>query len=110
MTTKSTKPKQSLKGKTLPKSPTPYHSPTVSDDEEVLDYADVPTPTRLNNCYAEWLDPQNTKSQRKLAEEHGVGKTSLQNRIKGAKSKAQKAQNRQRLTILEELALKDWCQ
>jgi hypothetical protein len=45
-----------------------------------------------------------------LAKEHGVGKTSLKGRIKGAKSKAQDTEAQQRLTVLEELALKDWCQ
>ncbi|PMD67616.1 uncharacterized protein K444DRAFT_515342, partial [Hyaloscypha bicolor E] len=50
-----------------------------------------------------------TKSQRQLAREYSIGKSSLQDRIKGAKSKVQEAQERQRLTVLEELALKDWC-
>ena len=77
MTKNSTKPKQPPKGKNLLKSSTSYYSPTVLDDEEVLCYADVSTPTRLNNCYAEWLNLQNIKSQRKLVEEYGVRKTNL---------------------------------
>jgi helix-turn-helix, Psq domain len=75
------------KGQKPSKSPMPYQSPTVSDDEEILDINDIPTPIRLNNAYDEFLDPQNTKGVRQLAREHGISKSSLQGRIKGAKSK-----------------------
>jgi hypothetical protein len=103
------KPTKLKKSKKAAQIPTPYQSPTVSDDEDVLDYDEIPKAQRLNNCYAEWLDPNNTKGERQLAREHNVGKSSLQGRIKGAKPKAQDAEDRQRLTLLEEEALKDWC-
>ncbi|KIN03282.1 hypothetical protein OIDMADRAFT_178902 [Oidiodendron maius Zn] len=62
---------------------------------ETLELDDIPTSRRLNNAHAEW--------------EPGIGKSSLQDRIKGAKPKAVEALARQKLTVLEELALKDWC-
>jgi hypothetical protein len=76
------------KGEKSARTPAPYQSPTVSDDEEILDYDEVPKAQRLNNCYTEWLDPENTKTERQLAKEHGVGKSSLQGCIKGAKPRA----------------------
>jgi hypothetical protein len=114
MAKKPAKPKGPKQSKASTKARKPYQKPTVSDDDEdELDFSDhprVPTPTRLNNCYAEWLaDPLYIKSQRALAKEHGVWESSLRNRINGAKSKEEDAQERQRLTVLEELALKDWC-
>jgi hypothetical protein len=110
MAGKPAKPKGSQTAKKAPKPPTHYQSPTATDDEEILDIPDIPTSIRLNNCYAEWLDPENTKSERQLAREHGVGKSSLQGRIRGAKPKAEEAEGCQRLTVIEEEALKDWCQ
>jgi hypothetical protein len=83
MDKKPTKPKGPQRTTTAPKPPSPYQSPTVTDDEEILDIANIPTPIRLNNCYAEWLDLENSKGERQLAMEHGVGKSSLQGRIKG---------------------------
>ncbi|KAH9210827.1 hypothetical protein DL95DRAFT_307163, partial [Leptodontidium sp. 2 PMI_412] len=53
------------------------------------------------------LDSSNIKSQRQLAKEHRVAKSSLQDRIKGCKSKAEDAELRQRLTPLEEDTLID---
>jgi hypothetical protein len=97
----------SQKSKKSNKSPFLYCSPIVLDDEETLELDDIPTPQRLNNAYAEWLDTRNTKGVRQLAKEHRIEKSSLQDRIKGAKPKALEAQARQKLTVLEKLALKD---
>jgi hypothetical protein len=110
MTKASKKPAGRKTVKIHTKPPTLHQVPSISDDEDTLSLVDIPTWQRLNNAYSEWEDPENTKSQRQLAREHNIGKSSLQDRIKGAKSKAQEAQERQRLTVLEELALKDWCQ
>ena len=97
MSKKSAKPK-------IGKSTT--NSPTFSDNEETLDF-DLPKAERLNNAYAEYLHPDNKKSGRRLAKEHGASRTSLQDRIKGGNTKAAENENRQRLTHLEEAALKD---
>jgi hypothetical protein len=51
MAKKPAKPKGSSKNQKTTKTPKPYQSPTVSD-EEVLDFSDnptIPTPIRLNN-------------------------------------------------------------
>jgi hypothetical protein len=74
MTKKPTKPRIRNPSK---KPPTLHQNPTVSDDEETLDFDDIPNAQRLNNAYAEYLDLENTKSERQLAREHGCGKSSL---------------------------------
>jgi hypothetical protein len=107
MTKASKKPAGRKTAKIHTKPPTPHQAPSISDDEDTHSLVDIPTSQRLNNTYSEWEDPENTKSQRQLAREHSIGNSSLQDRIKGAKSKVQEAQERQRLTVLEELALKD---
>jgi hypothetical protein len=56
------KPATTKKGEKSARTPALYQSPTVSNDEEILDYDDVPKVQQLNNCYIEWLDPENTKS------------------------------------------------
>jgi hypothetical protein len=99
MPTKSARPKTG-------KSTT--NNPILSDDEET-DYFDLPKAERLDNAYSEYLDPDNTKSERQLVREHGVSRGGLQHRIKGGQGKAYETENRQRLTHLEEEALKDWC-
>ena len=67
MPTKSAKPKT---GKST------ANNRTLSDDKETLDF-DLSKAERLNNAYAEYLDPNNTKSERKLAEEHRVSRGGL---------------------------------
>ena len=107
MAKKAIKPKGPATGRKSNKSLSPYCSPTVSDDEETLELDDIPISQRLNNAHAEWLDTGNTKKVHQLAREHGVRKLSLQDKVNRAKPKALEAQARQKLTVLEELALKD---
>ena len=78
----------------------------IFSDDETLDF-DLSKAERLNNAYAEYLHPDNKKSGRRLAREHGASRTSLQDRINGKNTKAAETENRQRLTHLEEEALKD---
>jgi hypothetical protein len=127
---KSAKPKK--KTKTTPKTAIPYQSPTVSDDDsDPLDPLDpllhdlinskpddIPKPIRLDNAYAEWLAEEaaeelepsyKKKSGRRIAQQHGIGESALRYRIAYKRSKAQEAESRQRLTPLEEEALKNWC-
>jgi hypothetical protein len=82
--------------------------PALSDNEEDSQI-ELSKAQRLDNTYAEYLCPNNTKSERLLSLEHRVVQSSLQWRIKGRKTKAAETENRQRLTHLEEDALKDWC-
>jgi hypothetical protein len=107
MAKKAIKPKSLATGRKSNKSLSPSCSPMVSDDEETLELDDIPTSKRLNNAHAGWLDTGNTKRVRQLAREHGVRKSSLQDKVNGAKPKALEAQARQKLIVLEELALKD---
>jgi hypothetical protein len=128
---KSAKPKK--KTKTTPKTAIPYQSPTVSDDDsDPLDPLDplllhdlinskpddIPKPIRLDNAYAEWLAEEaaeelepsyKKKSGRRIAQQHSIGESALRYRIACKRSKAQEAESRQRLTPLEEEALKNWC-
>jgi hypothetical protein len=92
------------------KTSTNYESPTVSDDEDHPSLDDLPKTIKLANAYAEYLDPLNTKSVRLLAKEYGCGRTALQDRVNGKSvSWEEKCADQQRLTVLEELALVEWC-
>jgi hypothetical protein len=130
---KSKSPKGKKQAKKQAKTTTtklPYQSPTVSDDDshpldDPLDPLlinskpdDIPKPIRLNNAYADWLAEEaagelepvyKKESVRSIATRHGLGESSLRYRISCKKSKAEEAQDRQRLTPLEEEALKNWC-
>jgi hypothetical protein len=125
------KKRKGLKGKrsvkTAPKEATPYASPTVSDDDSdpldpLLDDLinskpdTIPKPIRLNNTYAEWLAEEavaeleptyKRKSNRRITDDHEIGESALRYRIGCKRSKAQGAQDRQRLTLLEEEVLKN---
>jgi hypothetical protein len=78
------------------------NNPALSDDE-----FDLPKAQRLDNAYAEYLRPDNTKSKRKLSLEHRIARSSLKGRITGRKARPVEDENQQRLTNLEEEALQD---
>ena len=87
-----------------------YQSPTVSDDEDYPTLNDLPKSIKLANAHAEYLDPSNKKTVRALAKEYQVGRTVLQDRVNGkSRPREEENANRMRLTILEELALVEWC-
>jgi hypothetical protein len=87
-----------------------YRSPTVSDDETHPTVEDLPKSARLANAYTEYLDPLNKKTVRALAKEYQCGRTALQDRVNGkSKPLAKEVTNRIRLTLIEELALVEWC-
>jgi hypothetical protein len=77
-------------------------SSVVSDDEETLELDDIHTPIDLINCVVRYME---YKWLRQLAREYAIRKSSLQDKIKVAKSKSLKAQARQNLTVLEKLVL-----
>ena len=77
-------------------------------DEEALEF-ELPKAQRLDNAYAEWLHPDNIKSERAISLEHGIARSSLKGRIQGGRARTIEDENRQRLTHLEEKVLKDWC-
>jgi Tc5 transposase DNA-binding domain len=87
-----------------------YRSPTISDDEDDPSLDDLPKSVRLANAHAEYLDPLNKKAVRALAKEYNIGRTALQDRVNGKSIPwAEESANRMRLTLLEELALVEWC-
>ena len=86
----------------------PAKPKTGQTTEEALEF-DLSKAQRLNNAYAEYLHPNNTKIERTLSLEHGIARSTLKGRIKGRKAKAVEDENRQRLIYLEEDALKDQC-
>jgi hypothetical protein len=94
----SNKPAKSKTGKST------INNPALSGDE-----FDLPKAQRLDNAYAKYLRPDNTKSKRKLSLEHKIARSSLKERIKGEKARSVEDENRQRLTYLEEEALQYWC-
>ena len=70
-------------------------NPVLSDNEEALEF-ELPKAQRLDNAYAKWLHPDNTKSERTLSLEHGIARSSLKGRIQGGKARAAEDENRQR--------------
>lgn len=87
-----------------------YQSPTVSDDETHPTLKDLPKSVKLANAHVEYLDPSNKKTVRALAKEYQCGRTALQDRVNGkSKPLAEEVINRMRLTLMEELALVEWC-
>ena len=84
------------------------NNPVLSDNKEALEF-ELLKAQRLDNAYAEWLYPDNTKSKRALSLEHKIARSSLKWRIQGGKARVAEDENRQRLTHLKEKALKDQC-
>ena len=60
---------------------------------------------RLEMAYDTFLDYNGGQSIRKTAREHGIPWETLRDRIKGAKTKAQDAESRQRLLAKEEAVI-----
>ena len=67
-------PKNSAKLKT---GKTTANNLALSDDLEF----DLPKAQRLDNAYAEYLHPNNIKSERTLSLEHGIARSTLKGRI-----------------------------
>ena len=66
-------PKKSVK---LTTGKSAVNNLALSDDEEALEF-ELPKAQRLDNAYAEWLHPDNTKSKRALSLEHRIARSSL---------------------------------
>ncbi|KAG7006901.1 hypothetical protein G7Y79_00012g032370 [Physcia stellaris] len=60
---------------------------------------------RLEAAYNEWISESNIKSQRKIARQYGLSSSTLNDRIKGANSWAERAQKLQRIWPEEEAVM-----
>jgi Tc5 transposase DNA-binding domain/helix-turn-helix, Psq domain len=78
-------------------------------DDVIFEVPEFSKAERLDLAYRAWKSEDNTTSMRKLATMYGVSYASLYGRTKGAISKVESNQAKQRLCPGEEESLKDWC-
>src|SRR4051794_38857437 len=85
------------------------HLSCQSGDE--FDPPELSKRERLELAFDAWKSSNGALSLRKAARKYGVSWETLRDRKNGAKSKAEEAQARQRLTVQEEESLRKWlCQ
>lgn len=91
--------------KLLPTAMAPNSIVSRSSDETSFDEVQLSKNERIEAAYKEWTSGQTSKSQRQLAAEFGLSKSTLNDRINGASSKAQRDQSLQRVWVEEETAI-----